>query len=73
MMQGGDVKNLAGDLKNTIIERHRSAIFNQIISKSKSPSQAQKLRDVGPYLQNQPENIYSGTRQPDNRQWEDAK
>lgn len=61
MMQGGDVKNLAGDLKNTIIERHRSAIFNQIISKSKSPSQAQKLRDVGPYLQNQPENIYSGS------------
>lgn len=61
IMQGGDVKNLAGDLKDTIIQRHRSAIFNQIISKSKSPSQAQKLRDVGPYLQNQPENIYSGS------------
>ena len=63
MFQGGDVHNLAGDLKNSIIERHRSAIFNQIINKSRSPSQVQKLRDVGPYLQSQPENIYSAPKQ----------
>lgn len=64
MFQGGDVKNLSEDLKNTIIQRHRSAIFNDIINKSRSPSQAQKLRDVQPYLQNQPSNIYGGSSAP---------
>ena len=68
--QGGDVHNLSQDLKNTIIQRHRSAIFNEIINKSKSPSQVQKLGAVQPYLQNQPSNIFPGA---DTRQWEDAK
>lgn len=57
LQQGGNPKGLTTDLKNTMIERNRISIYNQALSKARTPQEAQKLRDLPPYLNNLPSNI----------------
>ena len=71
-MQGGDLRNLSADIKQTIIERHRSNIFNQIIHKTISTSEAQKLQAVQPYLANERQNIFPPSKEG-TIQWDDQK
>jgi hypothetical protein len=55
VQSGGDVHNLANDLKQSIINRSRLDIYNQILNKSKSTSHAKALQEVQPYLNNLPQ------------------
>lgn len=53
---GGDLHNLSTDIKQTMIERSRADIYNQIINKSASTAHIKAIQEAQPYIQNMPPN-----------------